>query len=141
SLEAAQQALVEYGAWDNAAEMRRVADIGYRLVQASGYTDMPITFYLADMAEPNAFALPGGQIFITRGIIEMGLSDDMLANLLGHELGHVVLQHGVKMERRATLLNVLSQAALIGVMITADRGNNTNPNRGYDPYGYGDAQR
>ena len=140
SLEAAQQALVEYGAWEDAAEMRRVADIGYRLVQSSGYNGMPVTFYLADMAEPNAFALPGGQIFVTRGMLEMGLSDDMLANLLGHELGHVVLQHGVKMERRATLLNLLSQAALIGVMVTAGGSNNT-ANRGYDPYGYGDAQR
>src|SRR5436189_3401876 len=139
SLQAAQQALIEYGAWENAAEMRRVADIGYRVVQASGYRAMPITFYLADMAEPNAFALPGGQIFVTRGMLDMGLTDDMLANLLGHELGHVVLQHGVKMERRATLLNLLSQAALIGVMVTAG-GNTNTANRGYDPYGYRDAQ-
>lgn len=139
SMEAAQQALTEYGAWDSPTEMRRVADIGYRLVQASGYHDMPVTFYLADMAEPNAFALPGGQIFVTRGMLEMGLTDDMLANLLGHELGHVVLQHGVKLDRRATLLNILSQAALIGVMISADRGQHAT--HGADPYGYGDAER
>ena len=138
SLQAAQEALNEYGSWDNPVEMRRVADIGYRLVQASGYTKMPITFYLADMAEPNAFALPGGQIFVTRGMLEMGLTDDMVACLLGHELGHVVLEHGIKMDRRSTLLNVLNQAALIGVMISAERG--AQSNRNYDPYGYGSAQ-
>src|SRR6185503_10594044 len=78
-----------------------------------------------DMREPNAFALPGGQVFVTRGMIELGLDDDQLAALLGHEISHVVLGHGMKMQRRATLLNLLSSAVLVGVVL-ADRGGPRN---------------
>ena len=136
TLKAALQALAFYGRYDNPEEMQRVADIGYRIAQESKFQDYPYTFYLADMPEPNAFALPGGQIFITRGMLDLGLSDDMLAGLLGHEIGHVVMQHGTRMQRKATLLNVLSQALLVGVMIGASQGNNRN-DVPTDPYGRG----
>jgi len=135
SLRAAQEALRQFGDYDQPAEARRVSDIGYRVVGASGFTKFPVTFHLIDMAEPNAFALPGGQIFVTRGMLEMGLSDDVLACLLGHEIAHVVLEHGIKMERRATLLNVLSQAALVGVIISADHQRRDPVNPRLDPYG------
>ena len=57
SLQAAAEALKVYGAWDNAEALRRVADLGYRVAAESGYTEFPISFYLIDMPEPNAFAL------------------------------------------------------------------------------------
>jgi predicted Zn-dependent protease len=138
TLKAALQALAFYGRYDNPAEMQRVADIGYRIAQESKFQDYPYTFYLADMPEPNAFALPGGQIFITRGMLDLGLSDDMLAGLLGHEIGHVVMQHGTRMQRKATLLNILSQALLVGVMIGASQGDNRN-DVPTDPYGRGNS--
>ena len=72
------------------------------------------------MPEPNAFALPGGQIFVTRGMLELGLSDDMMAALLGHEIGHVVEEHSIHMQKKATLMNILSQALLVGVLIGAE---------------------
>ncbi|HKI87228.1 MAG TPA: M48 family metalloprotease [Thermoanaerobaculia bacterium] len=124
SLKAAVEALDQFGAYDNPKELARVTNIGYRVAQASGYTKLPITFTLIDMPEPNAFSLPGGQVFITRGMLRLGLTDDMMAGLLGHEIAHVVLQHGLKLEHRATLFNVLSQALLIGVMISAQHNNN-----------------
>jgi Zn-dependent protease with chaperone function/tetratricopeptide (TPR) repeat protein len=129
SLDATRQAIVQYGALERPADLRRVADIGYRLVAAAGVKQPPINFYLVDLPEPNAFALPGGQVVVTRGMLDLGLDDDQLAALLGHEVAHVVLQHGTKMERRATLLNLLSQAALVGVILSADSGPRTN-----DPY-------
>lgn len=136
SAKAAQQALDYYGRYDDPEELERVADIGYRLVQESQFQDFPFTFYLIDMPEPNAFALPGGQIFITRGMLDMGLNDDMLAGLLGHEIGHVVLRHGIRIQRRATLLNALSQALLVGVMIGASQSDQSpTPGTVYDPYG------
>ncbi len=138
TLKAALQALAFYGRYDNPAEMQRVADIGYRIAQESKFQDYPYTFYLADMPEPNAFALPGGQIFITRGMLDLGLTDDMLASLLGHEIGHVVLQHGTRMQHKATLLNILSQALLVGVMIGASQSNNRN-DVPTDPYGRGNS--
>jgi predicted Zn-dependent protease len=137
SAKAAQQALDYYGRYDNPEELERMAAIGYRLAQESKFQDFPFTFYLIDMPEPNAFALPGGQIFITKGMLDMGLNDDMLAGLLGHEIGHVVLSHGTRIQRRATLLNVLSQALLVGVMISASQNDNRGgtPGTVYDPYG------
>ena len=131
---AALQALSYYGPYDNPQELQRVNDLGYRIAQESGFEDYPFTFYLIDMPEPNAFALPGGQVFITRGMLNLGLSDDMLAGLLGHEIGHVVLQHGTRMQRRATLLNVLSQALLAGVMIAASQSDSSRQSGPRDPY-------
>jgi predicted Zn-dependent protease len=119
SAEATRQALEQYGLYDNPAELRRVNDIGYRVAEESGFRDFPFTFHLIDMPEPNAFALPGGQIFVTRGMLDLDLDDDMLAGLMGHEIAHVVMRHGIRMQKRAALLNALSQAALVGVMIAA----------------------
>ncbi len=140
SLNAAQQAIQQYGTYDDPAELERVLDIGYRIAQESGYADFPFTFHLIDMPEPNAFALPGGQVFVTRGMLDLGLNEDMLGGLLGHEIAHVVLQHGTRMQRRATLLNALGQALLVGVLIGASRGDNDsgavyNP---WDPRAGGD---
>ncbi len=139
SQKAAQQAVEYYGTYDNPEEIRRIADIGYRLAQSAVFRDFPITFYLVDMPVPNAFALPGGQIFLTKGMLDMGLSDDMLAGLLGHEIGHVVLDHGMRMQRKATLLNVLSGALLAGVLISATQSDR-QPGGVPDPYGRGDSK-
>lgn len=136
SLEASQEALDQYGAWDNQVELERVNRIGYRVARETGYSKFPFSFYLIDMAEPNAFALPGGQVFVTRGMLEIGLSDDALAALLGHEIGHVVKDHGMRMQRRATLLNLLSQALMVGVLIHANQNADRNTlARVPDPYG------
>lgn len=132
TLEAAQQALEHFGEYDNSEELRRVTDIGYRLAQETRFDRYPFSFHLIDMPEPNAFALPGGQIFITRGMLDLGLSDEMLAGLLGHEIGHVVQQHGMRIKRRATLLNILSQALVVGVIISAE--NDRDPNTPYPSY-------
>lgn len=133
SLNAAQKALAFYGEYDDPEAARRVQDIGYRLAAVSDYRQFPFTFYLVDMPVPNAFALPGGQIFVTRGMLDLGLDDHMLANLLGHEVAHVVYEHGQRMQRRATLLNILSQAALLGVMIGVDNDPAASTSSVYGP--------
>jgi len=132
STEVAQKALEVWGVYDNPEALQRVADIGYRVARHSGFADMPITFHLIDMAAPNALALPGGQIFVTRGMLDLGLDDDMLASLLGHEIAHVALHHQQKMQKKATLVNVLGQALLMGVVIAAS---NSRPR--YDGYPQG----
>ncbi|MDX1631433.1 MAG: M48 family metalloprotease [Thermoanaerobaculia bacterium] len=130
---AAQRALDEYGVWEDPEAQRRLQEIGYRLAGHSGYQDFPFSFFLIDMREPNAFALPGGQIFVTRGMYELGLSDDQLAGLLGHEIAHVTQQHGIRMQRRATLLNILSQAVMVGVIMASDGTRDTPRGVPYDP--------
>src|SRR6185295_7184885 len=110
SVKAAQEAVEEYGYYDNPKELERVNRIGYELVKQADYDRYPVSFGLVDMPVPNAFALPGGQIFVTRGLLDLAPDDDMLANVLGHELTHVTHEHYVKMQRRATLMNVLGNA-------------------------------
>jgi predicted Zn-dependent protease len=135
SLEAAEQAMDFYGRYDDPREQRRVADLGYRIAEESRFTKFPFSFYLIDIPVPNAFALPGGQIFLTRGMLELEPDDDMLAGLLGHEIAHVVRDHGIRMQRRATLLNLLSQAALVGVVVATSnsRDDYVPPGGVYDP--------
>jgi len=134
SLNAAQQALAEYGVYDNPAELARVNRIGYELAQQSTYQKYPFTFTLVDMPVPNAVSLPAGQIFVTRGLLDLGLTDDMLANVLGHEIGHVVLEHYKHLERRATLMNILSNVLMAGVLIKSERDRQpTGPQAPYDP--------
>ena len=140
SLKVAQEATDEYGRYDNPVELARINRIGYELAQHAEYQKMPFTFTLVDEGVPNAFTLPGGQIFVTRGLIDLGLSDDMLANVLGHEIGHIALEHFQRMQRKATIMNVLSNILLAGVIIGAEHGGNRNaPNTPYDPrVGYED---
>ncbi|HEX3131910.1 MAG TPA: M48 family metalloprotease, partial [Thermoanaerobaculia bacterium] len=142
SVEAAQQALEQYGEYDNPAEEARVNRIGYELAQQSGYTKVPFSFTMVDMPVPNAFALPGGQIFITRGMLDLGMDDDMLAAVLGHEIGHITLDHFRRMQRKQTLLNVLGNLMVVGMVVSeSHRDRNTgyeapyDPRVGYDPGG------
>ncbi|MGH9360611.1 MAG: M48 family metalloprotease [Thermoanaerobaculia bacterium] len=132
SLKVAHEALVHYGAYDNETELERVNRIGYELARHATSQKFPFTFGLVDVPVPNAFALPGGQIFVTRGMLDLGLSDDMLASLLGHEIAHVTLAHYKRMQRKATLLNVLSTVLIAGVVIGADGRDDRGP-APYDP--------
>ncbi|MEM7052009.1 MAG: M48 family metalloprotease [Acidobacteriota bacterium] len=143
SLRFAHEVMQRYGILDDPATLRRVADIGYRVARESGYEGYPLTFHLVDMPEPNAFALPAGHIFITRGMLDLDLTDDMLAALMGHEIGHVVFEHHLKIRKKATLMSVLSQVLLIGAAVGASESNDnrrtpTGPYRSPEPYGTGD---
>jgi Zn-dependent protease with chaperone function len=144
SLRVAHEALAQYSGGEHrgdedgagGGELARVAEIGYQVARQARYEKFPLTFHLIDMPEPNAFALPGGQLFVTRGMLEIGLDDDMLAALLGHEIAHVVLDHHIRMQRRATLMNLLSQALVVGVMVGAGDGRrDPGPYRSPEPYG------
>ncbi len=135
SLKVATEAAAQYRTPDNPGEFARVNRIGYELAQQAEFQKFPFTFAIADMPVPNAFALPAGQIFITTGMLDLGLDDDMLANVLGHEIAHVTQEHYLKMSRKATLMNVLGNILVAGVLI--GESNNNNRRRGteapYDP--------
>lgn len=70
--------------------------LGQRLAKASPRQDVTYRFYLADMAEPNAFALPGGYVYVTRGLLALVTTEDELAGVVGHEIGHVAARHTVQ---------------------------------------------
>lgn len=85
-----------------------VQAIGQRLAEASPRQDVTYRFAVADMAEANAFALPGGYVYVSRGLLALANSEDELANVIGHEIGHVAARHAAQRETRAMGVGLLS---------------------------------
>src|SRR5437899_11578725 len=92
-----------------------VQEVGRRLSARSPRRDVTYTFAVVDMAEPNAFALPGGEIFVSRGLLVLANSEDELAGVLGHEIGHVAARHAA---RRVTRAAPLALATALGAGVT-----------------------
>jgi predicted Zn-dependent protease len=95
------------GVVPDAALARYVEQVGARVAAGSPRTDVRYTFFVADVEDPNAFALPGGYIFVTRGMLALTSSEAELAGLLGHEIAHVAGRHAAQSEARLTGLTVL----------------------------------
>ncbi len=70
--------------------------LGQRLAEESPRKDVTYQFHYVDVAEPNAFALPGGYLYVTRGLLALANSEDELAGVVGHEIGHVAARHSVQ---------------------------------------------
>ncbi len=73
--------------------MRRVSMIGQRVVKASPLSELTWKFVVVDSEEPNAACTGEGHIFVTRGLLDLGFTDDELAGVLGHEIAHGVRRH------------------------------------------------
>lgn len=99
--EAAPQFVKEYGGdIPSPAIQQYVSDLGHRLVAVSERQDLDWEFHAVDSSVINAFALPGGKVFITRGLMQELTNEAQLAGVLGHEVGHVTAQHiGQQMTR------------------------------------------
>lgn len=79
---------------------RYVSDLGVELAAVSERPDLPWEFHAVDSAVINAFALPGGKVFVSRGLLMQMENEAQLAAVLGHEIGHVTDQHiGQQMSR------------------------------------------
>lgn len=116
-LEAAPQMAQEFGGLDeNPNDQAMVDEIGNRIVQNSPAGSSPYVFdfhLLDDDQTINAFALPGGQIFITRALYDKLQTEGELAGVLGHEIGHVVARHSAEHIAKAKLTEGLTGAAVI----------------------------
>jgi len=106
--EAARQVEESIGLVEDPALAGYVAALGGRLAQRSPRRDVAYRFFVADMAEPNAFALPGGYVFVSWGLLAIVSSEDELANVLAHEVVHVAARHAVQRETRALPVGILS---------------------------------
>lgn len=85
-----------------------VQQIGARMAKLSPRKDTPYQFAIADMPEPNAFALPGGYIYVSRGLLALANDEDELAGVIGHEIGHVAARHAAQRETRQMGVGLLS---------------------------------
>jgi predicted Zn-dependent protease len=119
--QAAPQMEAEFGGLSqDQALQARVTTLGNALVQASDAGKSPYQFefhVLADQKTINAFALPGGQVFITEALMKLLQTEGELAGVLSHEIFHVVGRHSAEQLARAQLADGLSGAA---VMATYD---------------------
>ena len=101
--------------------------VGNRVVEVNPDQRFEYHFQILDQFEPNAFALPGGWIFVSRGLLALTISEDELANVLGHEVVHVSSRHSAKQQRKALLPTLLSvPGAIVGGVISQDLGNLIN---------------
>ena len=89
------QIVASLGLYPDTALQRYVQELGSRLAATSERPHLPWTFRVLDDPVVNAFALPGGYIYVTRGILSYLDSEAQLASVLGHEIGHVTARHSV----------------------------------------------
>ncbi|MDT8340172.1 MAG: M48 family metallopeptidase, partial [Longimicrobiales bacterium] len=104
--EADPQIVAEMGLHPDSAVQRYVRDLGMALAARSERPDLPWTFRVLDDPTVNAFALPGGFVYVTRGILTHLTSEAQLAGVLGHEIAHVTARHGASRMSRAQLAQI-----------------------------------
>jgi predicted Zn-dependent protease len=123
-LQSAPEMAAQHGGETRNAEARELVErVGRRLVERTGASKSPYRYEFHALADPrtvNAFALPGGQVFITMGLLSRLRTEGELAGVLGHEIGHVVGRHGAEHLAKAQLAQGLTGAA---VMATYDPNN------------------
>lgn len=102
---------------DNVALEAYVGQIGQTIAGASGIGELPEGwhFMLLDSPDPDAFACPGGLIFVSTGLIKLCQTEDELAGVLAHEVAHVALDHPIKSISSANTTAALSQLASFGL--------------------------
>lgn len=108
--------LTQYAPWENDRATRYVTLLGQTLAQLS---DRPETFggyhfMILDSDEVNAFAAPGGHIFVSRGMLRLARSEDALAAVLAHEIAHVVGRHGLQAIKKSRVTDALTVLAAEG---------------------------
>src|SRR5437867_404259 len=92
----------EMGVYDDRALEEYITTTGMRLAQMSERPNLPWHFTVVDVPAINAFALPGGYIYITRGILPFLDNEAQLAGVIGHEIGHVTARHAAQQYSRST---------------------------------------
>jgi predicted Zn-dependent protease len=102
----------QYKAYANPGLQSYVNRVGQKIAEHSHRPNIHYRFTVLDSPEINAFALPGGYVYITRGILAYLNSEAEMAAVLGHEVGHVTARHGVRQQSAA-------QAANIGISIAS----------------------
>lgn len=118
-LQAAPQMAQQYGGLHpDRQAAARVEEIGQQIVRSTKAGQSPYKFQfhlLADENTINAFALPGGQVFITAGLLKNLSSEGQVAGVLAHEIGHVVGRHSAEQIAKSQLTQGLTGAAAIGM--------------------------
>ena len=115
--EAAPQIAASMGIYQDDELQRYVEGIGKRMAALSERPHLPWQFHVIDDSAINAFAVPGGFIYVTRGILSTMNSEAELSSVLGHEIGHVTARHSVSQMTRAQFANIGMGVGMIGLAV------------------------
>jgi predicted Zn-dependent protease len=108
--------LMQFGRYDDSAFQGYIDEVGQNIARVNHRQELPYHYIVVDSAVLNAFALPGGYIYINRGLLAYLNNEAQLASILGHETGHVAARHGVKKYQKA----IGAQLVLAGVSLTTE---------------------
>src|SRR6476659_8811810 len=115
--QSAQEVQQSIGYYNDPAVQQYVSSIGMKMAKASERPNLPWEFHVVNDASVNAFALPGGCIFVTRGLMGTINDEAEFATVVGHEIGHVTNRHSVQMISKSQL----AQLGLgIGSILSSD---------------------
>lgn len=116
----------EMGVYEDAALQRYVSTIGMQLARASERPNLPWQFTVVDEPAVNAFALPGGYIYVTRGILALASDTSELAAVLAHEIAHVVLKHARARTNRVRTNEIVDKVVtgVFGGNVETDQSSN-----------------
>ncbi len=99
------------GLWRDAEATRRTNLVGNALARYSDRPALEWRFGILDSDSVNAFSAPGGYVFITRGLYDLAPTDDLLAGILAHEIGHITQRHALELVGKGELGLVLGREA------------------------------
>ncbi|MDP2242774.1 M48 family metalloprotease [Pseudomonas sp.] len=114
-----QEILKQYPRYADEKLQAYVQQVGERVARHSHRSQLNYQFTVVDSPDINAFALPGGYIYIHRGLLAYLNSEAELAAVLGHEVGHVTARHGVQQQSQSSAWGILGQAVAIGTGVGA----------------------
>lgn len=115
-LEEHQKVLASMTLFEDEELLEYVRRVGNKVAQVSHRPNLEYTFNIIDSPEINAFALPGGYVYVNRGLLTFMNTEADLAAVLGHEIGHITARHAVQQQARGTLART---AAQVGGLVTA----------------------
>lgn len=113
--EADPQIVAQFGLYDNPAMQRFIQEKGQQMAKISHRSNLNFEFKVVDSPVINAFAVPGGYVYFTRGIMAHFNNEAQFAGVLGHEIGHITARHTAQQQSKA----VLAQVGLIAGMIVS----------------------
>ena len=125
--EVAKQVEAEIGLYQAPVTRDYVRAIGSRLVNHLEDNEYAFRFNIFDQFGPNAFAAPGGWVYVSRGLLVLANSEDELAGVIGHEITHVTERHSAGRQRRGILGGILKiPGNIVGVVVGKDIGDLIN---------------
>jgi predicted Zn-dependent protease len=142
--DAAKEIAAELGLVEDPELVAYVNRIGERLLRFAPARDFQYRFFIVDQEVANAFALPGGQVYVSRGLLLLANSEDELANVIGHEIVHAALRHASARQAVVSSIPGLFRFSAAGMIASYSRNQEREADRegqllagraGYDPGG------